>query len=251
MIIVTNTSRSSPNHSSRNGHAISMLVLHSTAGGAQSSLNWLCSPASGVSSHFVITKAGTIYRLVNEERAAWHAGRASWHGVTDCNAASLGIELENANDGRDPYPPAQLSSCRDLCRSLVARYHIARGDVVRHLDIAMPHGRKTDPANFPDFDAFVGSMFTDAPPGSSQPPPDKPLHSYRVKASCTGGASIRAYPRVNAAILGRLHAGDAWEGEEIEASTATYVKGFGSSKVWVRSMDMRWVWSGLLERVRE
>jgi N-acetyl-anhydromuramyl-L-alanine amidase AmpD len=145
-----------------------MIVLHATVGSAASALDWLCNPQTAhpenrVSSHYLVNKTGTIYQLVNNEDAAWHAGRANWHGITDVNAVSVSIELENRNDGRDPYPPAQLSSCRDLCKSLVTRYHIARGDVVRHLDIAMPKGRKTDPASFPDWDAFVGSMFTDAP----------------------------------------------------------------------------------------
>lgn len=226
----------SPNHSPRGGHSISMLVLHSTVGGIASSLAWLTNPASRVSSHYVIDKAGTIYQLVQDEMAAWHAGRATWHGVTDINAVSLGIEMENANTGHDPYPPPQIAACHWLCQDKIARYNIERGDVVRHLDIAVPRGRKTDPAGFP-WPAFADSLYM----------PDFESY-YRVKALATAGATIRAAPRTNAAILGHLHAGDLWTGESIPGQLVT-IPGFGSSSQWIRDSTMRCVWSGLLEEI--
>ncbi len=86
------TSIRSPNSSSRGKHAISMIVLHATAGSARSALTWLTNPATKVSSHIVIDKSGHIYQLVPDELAAWHAGVASWCGETDINAISLGIK---------------------------------------------------------------------------------------------------------------------------------------------------------------
>jgi hypothetical protein len=112
-------SHKSPNHGPRNGHAISMIVLHATVGSVRSALAWLTNPASRVSSHYVIDKTGHISQLVQDEDAAWHAGRARWHGLTDINAVSLGIELENANNGRDPYPPAQLAAAHWLCQDKI------------------------------------------------------------------------------------------------------------------------------------
>jgi hypothetical protein len=242
-------SHKSPNHGPRNGHAISMIVLHATVGSVRSALAWLTNPASRVSSHYVIDKAGHISQLVQDEDAAWHAGRARWHGVTDINAVSLGVELENANDGHDPYPPAQLASAHWLCQDKIARYNIERADVVRHLDIAVPKGRKTDPAGFP-WPLFADSLYMDAPP---PPPPQSPiphpLRHYRVKATVTGGATIRSAPGTNAAVLGRLHAGDSWVGEPV-LGQQIYIAGFGSSAAWIRSMDQRCVWSGLLEEVK-
>lgn len=226
----------SPNHSSRNGHAISMLVLHATVGSYASSLAWLRDPASKVSSHYLIRKDGAIAQLVPDERAAWHAGRATWLGVTDINAVSLGIELENANTGTDPYPAAQLRAAHDLCQDKIARYNIERADVVRHLDIAVPKGRKTDPAGFP-WPAFADSLYL---PSFER--------YYRVKALVTAGATIRSAPRTNAAVLGRLRAGDVWSGEPIPGQTVT-IAGFGSSNLWVRSSDMRCVSSVLLEEI--
>ena len=61
---------------------------------------------------------------------------------------SIGIELENHNTGVDPYPNAQTAALLTLCRKLVAAYAIAPEMVATHADIALPDGRKSDPAGF-------------------------------------------------------------------------------------------------------
>jgi N-acetylmuramoyl-L-alanine amidase len=155
------TSHHSPNHEPRNAR-VSMLVIHATVGSYESSLSWLCSPVSKASTHYLIRKDGYIAQLVADHRAAWHAGRSAWHGQIDLNECSIGVELENANTGRDPYPPAQLAAAHWLCQSLIATYNIERADVVRHLDIAIPRGRKSDPAGLPWPD-FADSLYLDAP----------------------------------------------------------------------------------------
>src|SRR6185436_5359460 len=158
----------SPNQSSRHNRPITMMVIHATAGSARSALAWLTTPLSRVSAHFLIEKRGHIYQLVPDDRAAWHAGRARWRGETAINDISLGIELENANDGRDPYPPEQLEALLELAAEKVAQYRIAPDMVARHLDIAVPKGRKTDPAGFP-WAEFMGRLF----PRAAQPPAER------------------------------------------------------------------------------
>ena len=145
------TSHRSPNHNPRDGAAISLIVLHATAGEFASSLAWLCSRASKVSCHYLISKSGLIYQLVPDDRAAWHAGASQWFelGSVAIRQRSIGIELVNTNTGRDPYSAVQREAARDLCRALVARYAIVPDMLVRHSDIAMPRGRKSDPAGFP------------------------------------------------------------------------------------------------------
>lgn len=163
----------SPNHSSRNGHPITMLVGHATVGPYQSSLNWLCNPLSRVSAHYLIRKDGHIAQLVDDSLAAWHAGASFWNDMDsqEIQAASLGVELENLTgmkleDGTlhppDPYPVAQIAAFRDLVRAKMQEHHIPLFHVVRHLDVAMPRGRKTDPANF-DWPAFTKSLMTNGP----------------------------------------------------------------------------------------
>ncbi len=64
-----------------------MLILHytgmKTAGDA---LDRLRDPAASVSSHYVVDEDGTVFRLVPEERRAWHAGVSYWRGHSALNA---------------------------------------------------------------------------------------------------------------------------------------------------------------------
>lgn len=148
----------SPNYSPRGQRKISMIVLHATVGTARSALAWLTNPRARVSAHYLIDKLGHVYQLVDDEFAAWHAGRALWRGETAINEMSIGIELENTNTGRDPYPQSQLDALTTLCRALVRRYEITPDMVVRHLDVAVPKGRKQDPAGFP-MGTFLRDLF--------------------------------------------------------------------------------------------
>jgi N-acetylmuramoyl-L-alanine amidase len=186
----------SPNHSSRRSHQITMLVIHATAGSARGALAWLTSPLSRVSAHYLITKGGQMFQLVPEERAAWHAGRASWQGETAINECSIGIELENANDGRDPYPREQIDALLALAAEKVKEYHIAPQMVVRHCDIAVPKGRKTDPAGFP-WAEFVSRLF----PGSTGSPPEHPPYpapQRTAEAALAHALRAAAYRQVGA-----------------------------------------------------
>ena len=87
-------------------------------------------------------------------------------------------------------------------------------------------------------------------PHDNPRPPHAGLTHYRVKSGASGGATIRAGPRTNAAILGRLRPGEDWWGTPI-LGQQVYIRGFGNSHEWVRSDDMRHVWIGLLEKVKE
>lgn len=191
-MITVDRNHRSPNYGPRHGHQISMLVLHATVGTARSALAWLTNPAARVSAHLLIDKRGTIYELVPDEFTAWHAGRAFWQGETAINEVSIGIELENANDGRDPYPAAQLDALLHIAREKVAQYHIAPDMVVRHLDVAVPRGRKTDPAGFP-WNEFRSQLFPNlTPPSADRPPrPAVPRGTARALALALRSEAFR------------------------------------------------------------
>lgn len=153
---------------------VTALVMHATAGRWPGDLNWLRqggAPANPVSCHYYIDKAGAISQLVADHDTAWHAGQSQWRGlevwsgrgaarVPSLNPIALGIELENRNDGKDPYPEAQYRAAVALARHLVYTHRIARVNLVRHLDISP--GRKTDPAGFP-WSRFVADVYQDLP----------------------------------------------------------------------------------------
>lgn len=102
----------------RNGAPILGIVVHSTVG--SDSRNYLVQNVRAVSIHALIQKDGVIYRMVPDNIGANHVGfsRITCNGKTypgsggfGPNQVTLGIELENWNDGVDPYPDIQLRAC--------------------------------------------------------------------------------------------------------------------------------------------
>ncbi|MFN6934470.1 MAG: N-acetylmuramoyl-L-alanine amidase, partial [Tsuneonella sp.] len=52
-----------------------MVVLHYTEmEGADAALDRLTNPEAKVSAHYLISEAGEVIRLVDEDKRAWHAG---------------------------------------------------------------------------------------------------------------------------------------------------------------------------------
>jgi N-acetyl-anhydromuramyl-L-alanine amidase AmpD len=159
---------------------VRMVVMHSTAGKMPGDYNWLRqgggdAPNKRVSIHYYIDKAGKITQMVDDKDIAWQAGLSKWNVdgrlVNGCNPVSVGIELENMNDGRDPYPAAQYGAALELTRFLVAKYKIPRKQLVRHLDISP--GRKNDPRGFP-WERFVAEVYS-AGPAPTPPPAEPPV----------------------------------------------------------------------------
>jgi N-acetylmuramoyl-L-alanine amidase len=104
-----------------------------------------------VSSHYLIGDAPpTIYRLVDENRRAWHAGDSQWQGRTWLNGTSIGIELVNQGyyespTGRywQPYAPAQIDALIELLEDIMRRHQLPPGSILGHSDVAPQ--RKVDP----------------------------------------------------------------------------------------------------------
>lgn len=137
----------SPNHAARAIDApVDILVLHYTELPLAESLAILRDDARAlrVSAHYVLDLDGTLYRLVPEERVAWHAGRSHWRGREALNGTSIGIEIVNLHGDHHDYPPRQIAALIDLCHDIVARNPaIVARNVVGHSDIAPK--RKVDP----------------------------------------------------------------------------------------------------------
>jgi LysM repeat protein len=128
---------------------ITAITIHSTANSTlQGVIDWFNNPNAQVSAHYTIDKDGTIVQHVNDSDRAWHAGQSVWKGRQSCNDYCLGIELVNLNDGQDPYPEQQHQANVALCAYLCFTYTISPGDIMGHLDIALPPGRKSDPKGY-------------------------------------------------------------------------------------------------------
>ncbi|NKK75955.1 N-acetylmuramoyl-L-alanine amidase [Rhizobium leguminosarum] len=137
----------SPNHGERaDGRRPDMILLHYTGmPTADGALDWLCRAESQVSSHYFVHENGEVVQLVPEMRRAWHAGKSSWHGETDINSLSIGIEIANGGHpgGLPDYPKEQIAAVIELCRDCVKRWSITPERVLGHSDVAPI--RKVDP----------------------------------------------------------------------------------------------------------
>lgn len=146
----------SPNHDSRgeapNIARIDTLVLHYTGmQSAAAALDRLCDPEARVSSHYLVEEDGTIWRLVEESRRAFHAGVSCWEGGQNLNLGSIGVEIVNPGHewGYRPFPEAQMAAVEALCREILSRHPIPPHRVVGHSDIAPD--RKSDPGELFDW----------------------------------------------------------------------------------------------------
>ena len=125
---------------------ISMIVLHYTGmPDAAGAIARLRDPEAKVSCHYLVDEDGTVLRLVDEDKRAWHAGRSHWREIEDINSASIGIEIVNPGHdwGYRTFPQAQLDALVPLVADIKGRHGITRGNVVGHSDIAP--SRKRDP----------------------------------------------------------------------------------------------------------
>ncbi len=147
----------SPNQDARpRGMPIDTLVLHYTGmRSAAEAIARLRDPEAGVSSHYVVEEDGTVWRLVEEARRAFHAGVSHWRGREALNGRSIGIEIVNPGHewGYRPFPALQMAAVCDLCLGIIARHGIAARDVVGHSDIAPD--RKQDPGELFDWQGLA------------------------------------------------------------------------------------------------
>ena len=140
------TSHPSANYDSR----IQFVVVHYTNASLERSLQLLTH--GEVSSHYLIgdDKGATIYKLMDENFRAWHAGESEWQGRTWLNSSSIGIEIVNPGfkdtpTGRlwYPYSEDQVKSLIVLLKDISKRYNINPHAIIGHSDIAPL--RKLDP----------------------------------------------------------------------------------------------------------
>lgn len=139
----------SPNFNERKAERASLLIIHYTGmETAEKALARLTDPDSEVSAHYTIDEDGTIYAHVDEAMRAWHAGHSFWHGESDINSHSIGIELVNPGWewGYRPFTGHQMRVLTDLCKEIMARHDIEAENVLAHSDVAP--GRRFDPGEY-------------------------------------------------------------------------------------------------------
>ncbi|MFZ6843711.1 N-acetylmuramoyl-L-alanine amidase [Undibacterium sp. RuTC16W] len=140
------TSKAAKSQESR----VKFIILHYTALDMALSLQVLSEQA--VSSHYLIGDDSPymVYRLVDENRLAYHAGVSSWKTYPHLNANSIGIEIvslgyQDTPSGRiyQPYPAHQIDALIVLLKDIVKRHQIQPENILGHSEIAPQ--RKPDP----------------------------------------------------------------------------------------------------------
>jgi N-acetylmuramoyl-L-alanine amidase len=163
------------------------LVIHYTVAPLRESIKVLTEAPHEVSAHYLISDETppVIYRLVPEERRAWHSGPSHWRGHQMLNAGSIGIEIvhpgfrlrpESDDPSRAaralprgeaqadawerpgaglsgareylPFSPAQIDALLPLVKDIVKRHAIRPERIVGHSDV-LPQSKEDPGPTFP------------------------------------------------------------------------------------------------------
>ena len=127
----SNSYRSPRNPERRIRAATTLIVLHTTEAHARSSLNKLRERGEA---HYCVPEDGTVYRIVDRDRVAFHAGRSMWNGKEDCDEFAIGIEVVGYHD--KPVTLKQIASLKELIALLKKMYNLNDGQVVCHSHVA-------------------------------------------------------------------------------------------------------------------
>lgn len=109
------------------------------------SIKRLTDKKSKVSAHYLINQKGSLIKMVDENRVAWHAGKSRWKNLKNLNFQSIGIELVNKGHkfGYESFSQKQINKLILLCKFLIKKYKIKKTNILGHSDIAPL--RKIDP----------------------------------------------------------------------------------------------------------
>ncbi|MVN92059.1 N-acetylmuramoyl-L-alanine amidase [Mucilaginibacter aquatilis] len=132
-----------------------VIIHHTAQDSAKQTLNTFTLARTQVSAHYVVSRDGKVYHMLNDYLRSWHAGVSKWGSVTDMNSCSIGIELDN--NGVQPFQDAQVKSLILLLAKLKKAYNIPTANFIGHSDIAP--GRKTDPSAYFPWKTLAKSGF--------------------------------------------------------------------------------------------
>ena len=132
----------SKNLEKQRNRRIKYVIIHYTGMKNQkSAIKRLQSKVAKVSCHYLISRVGKVYQMVQDQDIAWHAGKSKWGKDINLNSKSIGIEL--VNKGFENFPSKQILALIKILKILKKKYKIKPCYIIGHEDISP--GRKSDP----------------------------------------------------------------------------------------------------------
>jgi hypothetical protein len=107
------------------------IILHTTEGRSRGSLKRITKYGLA---HYVVDIDGTIYRTIEKNRIAKHAGRSIWNGKRNIDSYSISIEVVGMHN-RD-ITARQYKSLKELIRQLESYYRLSDSNVLTHSMVA-------------------------------------------------------------------------------------------------------------------
>lgn len=118
--------------------AIKYIILHCSSECPQNMIEVL--NKLGLSTHYIIGQDGKLFKTLDEENVAFHAGLSKWCNSLDnsLNEFSIGIEIEAPTLGQldGEYNKKVLYRLRKLLEYLCEKYKIKKENILAHSDIA-------------------------------------------------------------------------------------------------------------------
>jgi hypothetical protein len=112
-----------PHFSSRNGAAITSIVVHyTTSRSINGTISWFKDPIAQVSAHYIVGRDGEIVQMVRDSDKAWHC--------LSFNTNSIGIEHVAATG--DKLTAEQEKASAKLIKWLMAEYKVPAKKVFGH-----------------------------------------------------------------------------------------------------------------------
>ena len=139
----------SPNFSHRKNFNIEFILIHYTGmKNLRTCIDKFLQKESEVSCHWLISRKGVIFKIVDEKYKAWHAGNSCWKNTKMLNNNSIGIELENPGHGKNykQFSEPQYKALEILIKEAMKKYNIDKQNILGHSDVSPD--RKLDPGEY-------------------------------------------------------------------------------------------------------
>ncbi|MGH9722685.1 MAG: N-acetylmuramoyl-L-alanine amidase [Bryobacteraceae bacterium] len=229
----------------RQGHQVEGIVIHIVVGSQTSCDATFADPNSKVSAHYSVGRDGEIHQYVDEQDAAFHAGKVdrpaaslviSRPGVNP-NFYTIGIEHEGKPD--DEWTDAMYAASSELIREVAMRRQVPidREHIIPHREIRKS---KTCPGFKVDLDKLIAL----AAGGPAPAPPTNGVGTPRATVKLVSNVNIRLGAPTTAASIVRTEP----KGKTLVVAGFRAGQPVSGNSNWYQSEDGNFFWAGATDQ---